>query len=418
MYRALKYRMKIKAIMALLALMALASAWGNGYAVHPDDEIFTDAPMTWQRTYMYGTQDYLAEKAWKMLAEVAPEEAEWISQREFFYGTELPDSRGYDESINDQLAQYLVFDEEGRLLDNKLANRAMNKYDEAVAALDRGAYGTASKWSGTVLSYIAEAGLFSKVMDDSTNGYPFQQHIQWLTKIVYPSDSFEEKYGKYVEYDGALEIISPYDATVRLGQATYLGMKGGSCSAGWMEENYDIEDPDFNACAGRNFNNIVNAQADVLHTIYQAGINGVEYEEHAYDWDKLPIDEPAEEPEETVEIDKEPTCGELEGVECELYEVCLGNVVETSDTEYCCLGICGSNQPPEAETGTAAEVKIKEEPAEEDTIVFYLLAIVLIIAVVALTLMDSKKSKPKDYSAKKYAKKKSVKKEAKKKKKK
>jgi hypothetical protein len=386
--------MKTKALFAALAMLTLASAWGNGYAVHPDDNIFADSAMKWQKTYMYGTHDYLAEKAWEILREEAPEEAKWISQREFFYGTELPDSKGYKESINDPLAQYLEFDEDGNVVDNRLANRAMSKYDEAVAALERGAKGTASQWAGTVLSYVSNAGLFSRVLEEAENGYRFQQHVQWITKMVYPSEDFEEKYGEYIEYDGALEIISPYDATMRIGRGTYTGMKDGSCNASWMDKNYDIEGPDFIACAGRNFNNIVNAEVDVLHTIYQAA-NGLEYETYAYDWENTEeLDRPEDDETETPKENK------TTENETDVIVVPINETVDENDSQ---------------EEAPSVIEQEEEGPREESSSwMFYVIAVILIVAVVSMTYVNSRKA-PKKKGGRKSNKKRAKKPKAKKK---
>jgi hypothetical protein len=244
---------------------------------------------------MYGTHDYLANKAWDMLKDEAPGEADWIVQRYYFYGTELPDSSYMKESINDRNAQYLRFDEEGNLVDDMMAERSMRKYELAVNAFAVGGNGTASKWAGTIGAYIANAGLFSRVIEDAKNGLNFENFVNVRTDAgsekAYPSPEFEELYAKYINFDGELEMISPYDAVVRVGRETYLG-ENGMCSAQWMDDNYDPEDAQFRQCAGQNFNNAINAMADVLHTLYQAGAKGADYELYAYDWENYFVEEP------------------------------------------------------------------------------------------------------------------------------
>ncbi len=276
--------MKLKALLALAILLPSVLAWSNGNSLW-EEETFVDDPMYWQRTNMFGTHDYLAKAALDMLAEQAPEEAAWVSERLYFYGTELPDSRGYDESINDLAAQYLRFDESGDVEDDSLATRSMKKYELLLNSLSVNATGTASKWAGVIASYISDAGLFPRVLEEKVHGLDYETYMIRLTDIVYPSSEFEEIYGGYIQYDGMLEIISPYDAVMKIGAATYLGRKDGSCSAGWMDDNYDLDDTEFIECTGRNLDNIINAIADVLHTAYQAGVNGLEYEWYAYDWE-------------------------------------------------------------------------------------------------------------------------------------
>jgi len=267
-----------------MILMPSVFAWSNGNSLW-NEPTFVDEYMMWQRTNMFGTHDYLAQAALDMLAEQAPEEVEWLNERIYFYGTELPDSRGYAESMNDLVVQYLRFDMDGNLVDDSLAKRSMKKYELLLNSHAVGATGTAAKWSGVIASYISDAGLFTRVIEEKAHGLDYETYMLKLTDIVYPSDEFEDIYGDYIEFDGLLETISPYDAVMKVGAATYMGKKDGSCSAEWMDENYDLEDWEFIECGGRNLNNIINAIADVLHTAYQAGVNGLEYEWYAYNWE-------------------------------------------------------------------------------------------------------------------------------------
>lgn len=270
-------------VLIVLSFVGSGYCWGNGYSIY-GDPIFADSVTGWKNTNMYGTHDYLAQKALEMLAEAAPEEAMWINQRYYFYGTELPDSLGMGESINDRAAQYLTFDGGGRLIDDSLAKQSMKRYDQLIAAIKRGDIGTASKFAGTLAAYVSNAGLFSRVVDTATNGKNFEDHILFLTDIKYPSPEFEEKYGD-LSFDGKLESISPYDATIRLGQRTYLGSNDPNCCALCLEENYDLESQQFIDCARDNFENIVNAIVDVLHTAYVEANSDTSYERFAYDWD-------------------------------------------------------------------------------------------------------------------------------------
>jgi hypothetical protein len=269
--------------------------------------------------------------------------------------------------------------------------------------LSRGETGTASKWAGTILAYVQEAGSFANVIEEPVNAYRFEQSVAWITNIVYPSEKFEEKYGSYIRFDGALEIISPYDAIMRIGKGTYEGMKDGSCSAEWMDGNYDLENEEFVACAGRNFNNIVNAEVDVLHTIYHAGVNNLSYELYAYDWS-------SDDEEDAL------SCSALGGEVCEIYEVCLGNELDASDSEYCCEGVCGSEEPEEepSDDGVADPVgddMDDEDTAPEDTevrevdesnpLLTYIIAVLVIIVIVLMTLLATRKPKKKSKKEKK-----------------
>ncbi len=223
---------------------------------------------------MYGTHDYLAEYA---LSFLPAEERAWLQRRLYLYGTELPDSRGYKESINDLRLQHLRFSENGTLLDDSLAKRADQKYDLLLSSLSSGAYGTASKLAGITMSYVSDAGLFSRVVD-AKNGLNFERYVEQLTDVVFPSPEFESVFGSYISFDGSLDMISPYDAVVELGRETFLGQ--GGCSAEWMDAHYDIHDPAFIKCAGVDLNLTINKMADVLHTLYVVGVKGEKYAEN------------------------------------------------------------------------------------------------------------------------------------------
>lgn len=275
----------------LVSVMLLPSvlAWGNGMSVL-NNPTFANSVSGWTKSNMYGTHDYLAQLALEFLPD---DEKAWVSNVALFYGTELPDSSGYDESINDRSAQHVYFDTTGVVTDDLLANRSMKKYESVINELRNGVNSMASKFAGAILSYVSDAGLFSRVLKDPQNGLRYEGNVL-IMMTVYPSEKFQDAYGSYIKFDGQLEMISPYDAVMKVAKATYMGKNDGSCSAEWMDENYDPENQQFIACAGRNLNNAVNAMADVMHTMYQAGVKGMGYELYAYDW-KSPAETPGEE---------------------------------------------------------------------------------------------------------------------------
>ena len=54
--------MKIKILLSLLIIITSAYAWGNGYSIY-GDPVYADNAQAWKNTNMYGTHDYLAQKA-------------------------------------------------------------------------------------------------------------------------------------------------------------------------------------------------------------------------------------------------------------------------------------------------------------------------------------------------------------------
>ncbi len=300
--------MKFRALFALLVIASTAAAWSNGFSAQ-NKPTFADSANQWSKSSMYGTHDFLAEYAMSFLP--ASEKA-WIQNNTFLYGTELPDSTKMSESIGDRGAQFITFDSMGNVINDSLAARATLKYDYLVNSLKTGADVTASKWAGAMASYVSDAALFPRVIQSSQNGLKFEGYMQTLTG-AYPSEKFREKFGSYISFDGNLEMISPYDAILRVGQATYLGKKDGTCSAQWMEDHYDPNSPDFIACAGRDLNNAVNAIADVIHTAYQAS-KGQAYTARAYDWANSakpapPVQQPAAPPEKPEQPTAEQPAG-------------------------------------------------------------------------------------------------------------
>ncbi|MBN2518845.1 MAG: hypothetical protein JXB14_08395 [Candidatus Altiarchaeota archaeon] len=256
-----------------------ALSWGNGFSIHGGDA-YTNWSFMWNRARMFGTHDYLAYYAMSWLP---PDESYWIVNETFFYGTELPDSKlreGWDDS---RCCQHIIFNPNGSVADDVMAQRAMRKYNLTLDLLSQEKNDTASKWAGSIVHYVSEAGLWGNVLPRSVSSFKFEHYILMKTDIVFPSSDFESLFGGYLAFDG-LDNMTPYEAVLRVANATYFGGENGDCNAKWMEKNYDIDDPEFLRCAGRNFNNIINAVADVLHSIYIEAKGMGEIPPSSIDW--------------------------------------------------------------------------------------------------------------------------------------
>ena len=212
---------------------------------------------------MYGTHDYLAQYALKWLP---ADERAWIVNETYFYGTELPDSQ-LREGFDDAARQHIYFNPNGSVADGVMAQKSIRKYNLTIDLLRREKNDTASKWAGSIVHYISEAGLWGNVMKRAISSRRFEQYVLIRTDIIFPSSDFESLFSGYLAFD-SLDNISPYDAVLKVANATYFGDEDGRCNAKWMDENYNVSDPEFLRCAGRNFNNIINAIADVIHSIY------------------------------------------------------------------------------------------------------------------------------------------------------
>jgi hypothetical protein len=278
--------MELKVLALVLVLVSSAAAWSDGYSI-TGGSVYENWSVMWDE-YNYGTHDYLAERAIGFLSE---NETNWTHDKEFYYGTEFPDSDAR-EGLNDALCcQHIYFNPNGSVRDDIMAWKSMRKYNLTLDLLRREANSTASKWAGSMTHYIADAGLWGRLLGYSAKSKIFEDFIMVRTDLIYPSSDFEDLFSSYISFDGSLDMLSPYEAVMRVANATYFGENNGSCSAEWMETHYNTSDPEFLRCAGRNFNNIVNAIADVLHTLYTVGFENASYEVYPTDWSeaRLPI---------------------------------------------------------------------------------------------------------------------------------
>ncbi|MCJ7631190.1 lamin tail domain-containing protein, partial [Candidatus Bathyarchaeota archaeon] len=71
----------------------------------------------------------------------------------------------------------------------------------------------------------------------------------------------------YLVFDGNLENVVAYDASISLGCNTFND-NGGTYTASWMDANYEWSDPSFKNRCGESLNLATNYVADVLHTLY------------------------------------------------------------------------------------------------------------------------------------------------------
>lgn len=275
-----------KVILLVLVLVSPVSAWSDGYSIM-GASVYENWSVMWDE-YNYGTHDYLAQKA---LGFLSGNETSWLNEQEFYYGTELPDSDAREGFADSACCQHIFFNPNGSVRDDIMAWKSMRKYNLTLELLGRGVNDTASKWVGSMTHYIADAGLWGRLVRASAKSRVFEDFIMVRTDLIYPSDDFEDLFSTYISFDGSLEMLSPYEAVMKVANATYFGEDDGSCSAGWMDENYNTSDPEFLRCAGRNFNNIVNAIADVLHTIYMVGFEGAQYVVYPTNWSdaRLPV---------------------------------------------------------------------------------------------------------------------------------
>jgi hypothetical protein len=234
-------------------LVNVASAWSNGgYSSNPSNPD-------------YGTHDWIAEHAKNWLPAV---EWKWIDDNLncFLYGTEYPDnsgaSYGTTRGYGDTTKHHNYYDSSGFAIDASAAMRATEEYAKALSELKAGRNDTAAIYAGSMTHYIADVAVFGHVMTGETHHSDYEDYVGTRT-TSYSYGVFES----YLIFDGKLENVSAYDASISLGWDTFND-KGGTYTASWMDTNYNWDNPAFKNRCGESLNLATNYVADVLHMLY------------------------------------------------------------------------------------------------------------------------------------------------------
>jgi hypothetical protein len=85
------------------------------------------------------------------------------------------------------------------------------------------------------------------------------------------TDNYTAESNSYLVFDGTLDNISAYDATLKLAFNTTFG-DNGNYNCTWMDQNYNWSNKAFRNRCGESLNLVVNLVADVLHTFHQEAI--------------------------------------------------------------------------------------------------------------------------------------------------
>jgi hypothetical protein len=216
----------------------------------------------------YGTHDWIAQHA---LDYLPANEKQYILDNlvSYLYGTELPDNSQASEGIGDTGKHHIYFNADCTMYDNASAERANEEYQKALTFLKNSEYINASKAAGTLSHYIVDVAVFGHVMGSSTpwgteiNHSNYENYVDARTGN-YTSTTFDAM----LNYDGALTVISAYNATVKIANNTTFDV-GSQYNCTWMDANYNWSNPAFLSRAGESLNLAVNTLADVLHSLYQ-----------------------------------------------------------------------------------------------------------------------------------------------------
>lgn len=233
------------------------SAWSNG------------GPSSYPSKPNYGTHDWIPEHALQWLPE---NESFYLveNKAEYLYGTEMPDF-----VICDQYLHHVYFDKNGNLRDDSAAVRAQEEYELTIKYLADKNYQSAAQHAGIMAHYIGDIAVFGHVMGSNTDWSNESHHSDYENWVQnFTTDYNSTGFDHYLIFDGALDDITAYQATIELAYNTTFDKHynaslgtGGNRTCKWMDNNYNWSNPEFKNRCGESINLAVNYLADVLHTI-------------------------------------------------------------------------------------------------------------------------------------------------------
>ncbi len=254
--KATRLTLALTTLLLLLSFQArIASCWSNGGVSadpeHPD----------------YGTHDWIAEHALEWLP--LQEKQHILDHKEaYVYGTELPDRPKSSGGMGDSLWNHSVyFHADGSLQNDIAAVRAQEEYDSAACYWQANNAIEAIKHLGAMTHYISDVAAYGHVMDYSTDWGNEHNHSNYEGNVTKITTSYDSQFDKYLQFDGNLDSVSAYNATLLLANDTTFDLDGDlNCT--WMDKNYDWNDPAFENRCGESLNLATNMIADVLHAFY------------------------------------------------------------------------------------------------------------------------------------------------------
>jgi len=250
-----RFSAALLSIVLILAATWFSLCWSNGgYSSDPSSP-------------KYGTHDWIAEHALDWL----PSEVKgWIlaNRNLYLYGTELPDNGQASDGIGDTWLHHIYFDAEGRLIDDSSARRANATYQQALSYMLMGDFSLAAKYAGAMTHYISDVAVFAHVMGKKTPWGEEEHHSDYEQYVDSKTSRYHSDFNIYLKFDGDLEIITAYEAAVRLAYDTTFDTSGRNLTCVWMDKNYNWSNPTFKGRVGESLNYAVNLIADVLYTLY------------------------------------------------------------------------------------------------------------------------------------------------------
>ena len=237
------------------------AAWSNGG--YSDDPSNPD----------YGTHDWIAEHALDWLPS---DEKEYIENNLtlYLYGTELPDNYQAEDGIGDAFNHHLYYFSDGTLQGSPIAVRASAEYDLALNYLRENDFENATKHAGIMAHYITDVAVFGHVMGSYTDWGAEEHHSGYENYVNSRTNNYTSDFVSYLSFDGSLDTITAYNATLELASDTTFD-EDGELTCVWMDQNYNWSNPTFMDRCGESLNLAVNYLTDVLHTLYVSRITKI-----------------------------------------------------------------------------------------------------------------------------------------------
>jgi hypothetical protein len=159
----------------------------------------------------------------------------------------------------------------GSLQDGASAVRAQEEYDAALSFARANDWVNASKTLDAMTHYICDLGVFGHVMGSDTAWGSEVHHSDYEDYVEARTNNYTDQFNSFLHFDGSLDNISAYNATLDLAFNTTFG-DNGAYNCTWMDQNYNWTNPAFMNRCGESLNLAVNLVADVLHTFHEDAI--------------------------------------------------------------------------------------------------------------------------------------------------
>ncbi|MCK5108630.1 MAG: hypothetical protein KAR25_02980, partial [Methanosarcinales archaeon] len=123
--------------------------------------------------------------------------------------------------------------------------------------------------------YIADVAVFGHVMGKKTDWGAEVHHSDYEGYVQRRTEYFvSEAFDPYIGFDGTLEMVTAYDATIHVANDTTFDAESEGHGCVWMDSHYNWSDPGFRDECGESLNLAINVVADVLHTLYSEACSG------------------------------------------------------------------------------------------------------------------------------------------------